>query len=504
MKKYRIVSAFLALLLLFCLSCGAVWAAEEPTDAAETETPESAATASDAAQTEDVTDAHFRDYSGVLTQEEPYEADCKSAMLIEMSTNTVLYSLAPDEQRYPASLTKIMCCLVALEKCSERGKSLDDMVTVSSTAFDGLDAAGSTAGIRPGDVISLRELLYCMMLGSANESCNIVAEYLAGDVATYVGWMNERAQQLGCTGTHYANAHGLHDPNHYTTARDLALIVETALANDVFSEIIATPYYEIQAEQYSGERTIYTTNYLLLQNTGYYYSRARGVKTGYTSAASRCLITCASDGNQDLLAIILGADDDEYAEDGLRYRSFVEAKELLEYGFDHFDFVQVLSRLDMTAQVVVTGGDANSVVLYPSQDINCLLPEGYDKERITTAWKLDGGASKLAAPLEEGQKVGRITVSYQNVEIASTTLETLTAVRQLNSVENMVADTSDFFKTTLPDFLRQYWWIFPAIIGLIVLLFVILIVRNNILRRRRREQLRRRRAQQQRQQQRQR
>lgn len=495
MKKQRIFSLLMVLLLLFGQLCGVVWATDESADVAAEELE----TTEPAMPEEPEPAVRFRDYSALLTQEEPYEAHCKSALLIEMGTNTVLYALEPDEQRYPASLTKIMCCLVAIEKCAERGKSLDDMVTVPEAAFEDLDVAGSTAGLQPGDVISLRELLYCMMLESANESCNIVAIYLAGDVATYVGWMNERARELGCTGTHYANAHGLHDPNHYTTARDLAIIAETALDNEEFCEIIAEPVYEVQAEQYSGNRTLITTNSLLLQNSGYYYSRARGIKTGYTSAASRCLITSASDGNQELLAIVLGADDDEYAEDGLRYRSFVEAKNLLEYGFEHFEFAQVLSRLDMTAQVIVTGGSDNSVVLFPSQDVNCLLPEGYDKEKITTSWTLDNGATKLAAPLDAGQKVGAITVSYQNVEIASTTLETLTEVKQLSSVENVVADTSDFFKTTLPDFLRSYWWIFPAILGLIVLLFIILIVRNNILRRRRRAAMRRRKAQQQRQ-----
>ena len=155
----------------------------------------------------------------------------------------------------------------------------------------------------------------------------------------------------------------------------------------------------------------------------------------------------------------------------------------------------------MTAQVVVTGGDANSVVLYPSKDINCLLPEGYDKEKITTTWSLDGGATKLTAPVEAGQKVGTIRVSYQNVEIASTTLETLTAIKALNTVESMASGASGFFKSTLPKLLKQYWWVLPAIFALIVLLFAVLIIRNAIVRKKRREAMRRKRQQQRRQQQ---
>lgn len=499
MKKYRLISAILALFLLLGVFCCPAWAAE-----ATEETAAEATTESQEAQSTQSTEpsaVQFRDYSALLTAEEPYEAECKSALLIEMDTNTVLYAKEADETRFPASLTKIMCCLVAIEKCASRGKSLDDLVTVPEAAFDDLDIDGSTAGIKAGDILSLRELLYCMMLESANESCNIVAIYLAGDVPTYVQWMNERAQSLGCTGTHYANTHGLHDPNHYTNAHDLALIAEAALENEEFCEIVNQPTYTVMAEHYSGNRNLITTNSLLLENSGYYYSRARGVKTGYTSAAGRCLITTATDGNLNLLVVILGAEDNDYTADGLRYRSFVEAKSLLQYGFENFDFAQVLSRLDMTAQVVVTGGDANSVVLYPSMDINCLLPEDYDKEQITTTWALDGGETKLAAPLEAGQKVGTITVSYLNVPIASTTLETLTGVKELSSVENMVADTSDFFKSTLPNFLNSHLWLLWLIPAVIVLLFVALIVRNSILRARRRAAIRRRkqqRAQQQR------
>ena len=502
MKKYRLLSALIALLLLFGTLSGAVWAEPE-----EVSGDESAAQTEETLETAAPTDAEegsnrpvFRDYSTLFAADE-YTANCKAALLIERNSNTVIYSLHPTDQMYPASLTKIMTCLVAIEKCAERGKSLDDLVTVSASAFADMDPAGSTAGIQPGDVISLRELLYCMMIESANESCNIVAEYLAGDVDTYVSWMNERAKELGCGGTHFANTHGLHDPNHYTTAEDLAIITEKALEDELFRTIVESASYTVEAEQYSGERSLHSTNYLIREAfPEYYYAKARGVKTGYTSAAGRCLITTASDGNLDLLAVVLGTQDDEYAADGLRYRSFVEAKNLLEYGFDHVDYVQVLSKLDLTAQVVVTNGDVSSVVLYPSEDLDCLLPQDYDKELITTSWTLDGNATKLDAPLEAGQKVGTITVYYQNVAVGSTALETLTEVRERTSVENVVAGTSDFFKDTLPNFLRSYWWIFPALLGLIVLLFIALIVRNNLLRRRRREQLRRRRQQQNREQ----
>lgn len=480
MKKYRGFCILLTLLLLLSVAICPIWAdpdtteSTEPSETAADQTPE---------ETRPLAGPTYPDYTALLSQGS-YTAHCKAALLIERRTNTVIYALNSEEIVYPASLTKIMTCLIALEKCAEQGKSLDSYVTVSATAFDDLDAAGSTAGIQPGDRLTVRDLLYCMMLESANESCNIVAEYLAGSIDGYVEWMNARARELGCTNTHYVNTHGLHDPNHYTTAYDLAIITEAALANEEFTEIVRHEIHEVKSEEYSGSRMLASTNYLIRQAyPEYYYSKAMGVKTGYTSAAGRCLISTASNGNLELMAIILGAEDDDYAADGLRYRSFVEAKELFEFGFQNFAYVQVLSTLDMTAEVVVTEArDKNTVILYPTRDMTCLLPKNYDAAKITTHWSLYGGGTTLAAPVAKDEPVGQVTVRYDGVEIGTTELAALWAVEQQPKLIPNVDPTN-------------YWWIIAGLLGLIALLLLVLMIRNAILRRRYREARRKRQQQ---------
>ena len=510
MKKTRIFYRLIALLLLLSLLAGSVWAEPEmPADesgtsasdeAAETVAPDET-DALPEGEAEEPVGTVYRDYTALLTAGE-YEADCKAALLIERGTGVVIYEKAPDEQIYPASLTKIMTCLVAVELCEEQGRSLDEQVTVTESAFEGLSDAGSSAGIQAGDRLTILELLYCMMLESANEACNILAEELAGNTDRFVDRMNERAHSLGCTGTHFSNAHGLHDADHYSTARDLARITEAALACDAYPAlfpdgviytICTADSYAVTSEQYSGTRTLTTTNYLIRQSyPEYYYSRARGVKTGYTSAAGRCLISLAENKNLSLLGIVLGVEDDDYAADGLRYRSFVEMKELFEYGFDNFEYVQVLSELDFMPEVVVTNAQGRgTVVLRPAQSVNCLLMQGYDKE-VEVTWALDDGATRLDAPLKADERVGTVTVSYNGVVIATTDLLTYTAVERQTDVAGAVDDALDF--------LGRFWWVIPALIGLVVLLFLVLILRNAIIRRRRRAaKLRRRQRERQRQ-----
>lgn len=497
MKKYRFLCALLALILLLSSLPLSLWAepdepeTDEMTDEAGEPLPDGE-TEGETGEPEADSSTRYADYTALITAED-YNAKCTAALLIEMKTDTVIYEKNPSDIVYPASLTKIMTCLLAIEKCQELGKSLDDYVTASSTAFNGLDDAGSTAGIQPGDELTLRELLYCIMLESANEACNVVAEYLAGSAESYVEWMNARAAELGCTHTHFANTHGLHDANHYTTAFDLAVITETAIANETFWDIAKRDFYEIKSEKYSGMRQLASTNYLIREAyPEYYYKEAAGVKTGYTSAAGRCLISTASDGNLKLLAIVLGTQDDEYAADGLRYRSFVETKKLFEYGFAHFEYAELLSHLDMKFQVPLTGADeTRPMVLYPASDVVCLLPQGYDPEKVEKKWELYGGGTTLSAPLQKNQEVGVVTVSYDGVVIGSTTLKTLREARAQTDAKKVVNETLGFF--------RRFWWVLPALAGLVLLLLLVLIARYYIgravhraKRRKQRQQRRRR------------
>ena len=229
----------------------------------------------------------------------------KAAALVELNSDTLVYGMNLDEKVYPASLTKIMTCMLALEH-----GNLDDIVTVSHEALQDLNAAGSSAGLLEGEQLSLRELLYCVMISSANEACNVVAEYIAGDIPSFVALMNAQAAALGMTGTHFANAHGLHDENHYTTVRDLVTLARWAWQSEQFQEFSTQTSHTVPATNKSEERVLRTTNYLTSGQTvgKYYYDKARGIKTGFTTPAGGCLISTAESGSLHFLSVVCGCE----------------------------------------------------------------------------------------------------------------------------------------------------------------------------------------------------
>ena len=160
------------------------------------------------------------------------DIQAKAALLADVNTDAVAYAKNIHEKNYPASLTKIMTCLLALEN-----GNLSDVVTVSASALDDLDADSSVAGLQVGEQMTLENLLYCMMVVSGNDACNVIAEHIAGSVADFVRMMNQRAYELGCLNTHFSNPHGLLDESHYTTARDLAIITEAALKSETIPAV---------------------------------------------------------------------------------------------------------------------------------------------------------------------------------------------------------------------------------------------------------------------------
>ena len=490
MKKYRYISLLLALLLLAAPLTLAAAAAEAEGDdkTAETEAPWA---------------GDLTGYRENLVADAPeYEAGCQTALLLELNSGIVIYAKNAEAQVYPASLTKIMTCMVTLEYAS---KDLDKYVIVSETALEGIAEAGGEVKLQVGERLTLRDLLYYLMVTSTNEAGNVIAEYVAGDIPSFVSLMNKMAQELGCTGTHYSNTHGLHEFNHYTTARDLSIITRKALTYELFREICDTVEYTVPATNMSKARKLVTTNYLILNDGNrymsdngtyftYYLEEAQGIKTGYTSAAGRCVISRATDDNMDLLCIIMGAETRMMPDDSVRYDNFVEAKKLFHYGFSNFSYAKVAfaNSWPMFQEEVRYGEDKRGVVLIPSEDVSCLLPKEYDNDKVTTRYELDDPGG-LVAPLTQGQEVGTLYVSYDGTVVGTTRLETLTAVEE-NSVDKALADITGKDKSEEEKSFFQkllgYWYV-PILV--IVGLFLILLLRNAIYRHRRRKALERRR-----------
>lgn len=353
--------------------------------------------------------------------------EAKSMILIERNSGDVLAEQSADDMVYPASMTKVMTCLLALENLR-----LSDSVTVSETALADLDESGSSADLLPGETLSVEQLLYCMMLSSANEACNVAAEAVSGNIDTFIALMNTRASQLGCTGTHFANTHGLHDEDHYTTARDLSKIASEALKNPEFRKIVSTAKYTVPATNLSGERHLSTTNRMIVkaENNPYYDSRVSGVKTGFTTPAGRCLIACAENGPLSLLSVICGCDTVILESGDLEFRSFPETEKLLDWAFSSFTYDVVLTTLYPIAEIPVShAAGANYVSLAPKNELKSLLPIDYDSEKLTYQTTLisEGGVS---APITAGDVLGSVTVSYGGKELGSTDLIAIASIER--------------------------------------------------------------------------
>ncbi|MFR3289284.1 MAG: D-alanyl-D-alanine carboxypeptidase family protein [Lachnospiraceae bacterium] len=264
-----------------------------------------------------------------LALEQP-EINSPRAVLMDAASGRVFYEKDADSQAYPASLTKVMTVLVAVEAI-ERGEfSLTDSVTASERCLEGMVDDGSTAGIVPGETMPLQDLLYCALLASANEACNVIAEYVSGSVEAFVEQMNALAAELGCSGTHFANTHGLPDDDHYTTARDMAVIYREAISHELFAEISGSVGYTAAATNVSGERQLSNTNSLINQNAtvypGYYYEYAKTGKTGHTTAAGYCLASSAEKDGVSLIAVVLGGEAPQNSSGGYDYQNFIDSR----------------------------------------------------------------------------------------------------------------------------------------------------------------------------------
>ena len=255
----------------------------------------------------------------------PQASDISStaAIVMETSNNTVLYSKNADQALYPASAVKVMTCLMALEN-----SSLDDQVTMTATGVSGVTDGGANISAQLDEVFTMEQCLYAIMVASANDIALQVAEHISGSVEDFVAAMNTRAQELGCTNTVFTNPTGLPDENQHTTAHDMALIMEAAMANDTFRTIAQTTSYTIPATNVSGGDRVLTNNFTMINSSSdSYYEPCIGGKEGYTEASGSTLVCEASKNNMKLVCVVLngasGVTDDE-------------AIALLNYGFDNF------------------------------------------------------------------------------------------------------------------------------------------------------------------------
>ncbi len=318
----------------------------------------------------------------------------KAAIIIDATTGKVLYSKNAEEQRYPASTTKMMSLIVALEH-----GNLNEMVTASEAAAS---TEGSSLSLTQGERLKMIDLLYGIMLISGNDATVAVAEHIAGSVENFAELMTEKAHAIGATHTNFTNSSGLPDPNHYTTAHDLARIAAYGYKNPLFTEIISTKHRVIPWAGKDYSRDLYNENRMLWLAEG-----GNGVKTGYTNAAGRCLVSGAKRNDIQLITVVL--DSETMWDDSLA---------LLNFGFAQVTPETICTKGDILKTMRVTNGKTEVVKLLANSDLVVPISEK-DKDMFTT---IIDAPNKIEAPVLKGQKLGVLRVRYQDVEVATVDL----------------------------------------------------------------------------------
>lgn len=360
-----------------------------------------------------------------------FDVDARAALLVDWDSGEVLYEKNAHEQNYPASITKVMTALLTLEAVHKGTLSLTQEITAQESAFDGLAADGSTADIKAGEVMSVENLLNCLLIVSANEASHILAEAVSGSIPAFVEQMNQRAKALGCADTHFVNPSGLHDARHYTSAWDVYLITAEAMKYEEFNTIVARKEYTVPATNISQERSLHSTNYLISTWRtgwpGYFYEAARGTKTGSTPEAGYCLVASAERAKRKLVSVVLGAERVEREDGVTETRSFSETIRLFDHGFDDFKALELIDTSALVCEVPVALSDeANYIVVRPGEGLRRMVPVDLTPAELVREISLH--AESVDAPISEGDELGTLTVSYDGVVYGTVPLVALNDV----------------------------------------------------------------------------
>lgn len=388
----------------------------------------------------------------------------KAAILYELNTDTILLEQDADMKLFPASTTKLMTALVALEYGNP-----EDVVTVTSEAIDGLYEMGSSSYLLNGEQISFMDLLRYLLIGSGNDAANALAIHVSGSIEGFVELMNNTAQELGLTNTHFTNPHGLHNEDHYTTARDLLTLAIEAMKHETIATLVAEDEVVLPiTNKHDRTTTKYTTNHLLTKkSTGdYYYEGAIGIKTGTTTPAGLCLVAACVKGDYTYYSVVLGCEKVEGTS-----MQFAETIKLFNWGAASYSQQVMLSSSEPITTVPVRLGDEkDSVVVRPADNITAMLPNTYETSDLDMEYTL---AEDVVAPVKAGDVLGQLTVRYEDKEyqldlIAADDVERSTMLYVLDRV------TAFFTGTT-----------FKIIVAAVVALIVILVVYAILINRKR-------------------
>ena len=341
-----------------------------------------------------------------------------AAILIDNKTNRVLYDKNANERMFPASTTKIMTAILVLENCD-----LDETITASYDALMSIPEGYVTAEIQGEEQFTVEQLLEMLLVHSANDAANVLAEYVGGSIESFISMMNTKVNELGLTNTHFTNPYGLQEDNHYTTAYDLAEIMQYCIQNDDFRRIAGSVSCSIPATNKSGVRSYTSTNQLILPDSPNYYSYVTVGKTGFTTEAGRCLVSCAYRNDIELTCVILGG---TLSPDGISSR-FTDSITLYEYGFNHFSLKNIANPGDIITAIEVPNAtpSTKSLDLAFVDSIYALVNNSDLETNYIPEIYLN---SDISAPIAEGDVLGKAIytidgISYEADIVATHTVE---------------------------------------------------------------------------------
>lgn len=367
----------------------------------------------------------------------------ESAILIDANTGQILFEKNAHKSMYPASTTKIMTGILALEL-----GNLEDKVVIDNETPYGID--GSHIALEPGEIISLEDLIYALLIESANDAAVAIAKHISGSVEEFAKLMNNKAKEIGALNTHFTNPNGLPDKEHTTTAYDLAVMAKYAMQNDKFKDIVKRYNYTIEPTNKKSEPRYLKSSNRMLYGTGpnnminvdgkwvdIKYEGTDGIKTGYTYEAQNCLVATAARGNQRLISVVLHA---------IGKNVYVDTHKLLNYGFENYTYKQIGFTNEFIDNIKVEHGDKDLIPAILGESVYITLPKGREGDIEKTVELPD----KVTAPISKNQVLGKITYKIDD-----------TALATANIISTIDVNQKAIYKVVNKSFtitLHKKWW----------------------------------------------
>ena len=400
----------------------------------------------------------------------------EAGLLMDARTGTVLFSKHGEQRMYPASITKLMTALLVLENCS-----LDETVTFSHAAVYSIEADSSHIGVQEGEELTVEQCLYALLLKSANEVANGLAEHVAGSMSAFAEMMNNRAAQLGCTDTHFINANGLHDENHYTTAHDMARIMQALVDNETFTAISSADNYQIPPTNKTAETRYLKQTHKMMCESDYTYEGTVSGKTGFTPEAGNTLVTYAKRGDLELIAVSLKSN----------WKHYDDTIAMFNYGFEHFsasDMSGSAAALEAVREAVLAQAalDPGTGTLSLNSDNWAVLPDGITADSLNAAVTLFPASQQASM---DSTTIGTVAYRYNGVRLGTGTVSFSPSASSDSKTHETTPETLSGPDTPTVKRSRSGFpvWLLVILIPVVLILLILLILylRNRSSRNRR-------------------